>query len=424
MQQTTFDAAGPEQFSAGDLRNLRHRSEWSEFFGSLVARFVQPKVPEHLLTELTQQLHPLLNRYLEPENGRVGNGLAHLMGGVQGPTITEFARDLVRPAATLGSERVVELLLGWINGEPLRYREEALLSGATVDQPLALAEEGIRIARLPTLLEELPDHLPTFIPGIIIDGESHNYNSFLGGVRLSIDCKAEPALYPLSKSETGQRDIQRTWAQGRIPGLSLDRFCEALSLAGNHCIRRRARWTNYGELEEFNTIAGTGVPRVEASPWTATTLSLSEQHLKEARKICRARYPSKEEGPRPRLDIAINRWMKSKGSASLADQLIDLRIALEALYLEGEAGEIRFRLATYGAWHLGTDAAERGEYHKTLRDAYDLSSKAVHAGAVEDIPENQEKLTAAQDLCRQGILKRLFEEPPKPKWNELIMGAV
>ncbi len=415
---------GLRQFSADDLRNLRHRSEWSEFSGSLVARFVQPKVPEHLLTELTQQLQLLLDRYLEPKSDRIGNGLAHLMGGVQVPTIAAFARDLVRPAAILGSECVVDLLLGWIDGEPLRYREEALLSGATANQPLELTEEGIRIARLPDSLEELPDHLPTFISGIIAGGGSHNYNSFLGGVRLSIDCEAEPALYKPSMSETGQGEIQRTCVKGRIPQLSLDRFCEALSLAGNHCIRRRARWINYGELEEFNTVTGTGVPHVETPSWTATTLSLSEEHLQEARKICLARYPSEQTKLRPRLDIAISRWMQSKGPAGLADKLIDLRIALEALYLEGEAGEIRFRLATYGAWHLGTDAAKRGKYHKTLRDAYDLSSKAVHAGAVEDTPENQEKLTAAQDLCRQGILKRLSEEPPKPKWNELIMGAV
>ena len=46
------------------------------------------------------------------------------------------------------------------------------------------------------------------------------------------------------------------------------------------------------------------------------------------------------------------------------DRYIDLRIALEALYLEDfpderTTQEMRFRLALFGAWHLGDNFKER-----------------------------------------------------------------
>ena len=36
-----------------------------------------------------------------------------------------------------------------------------------------------------------------------------------------------------------------------------------------------------------------------------------------------------------------------------------LRIALEALYLKGFDDELGFRVANYGAWHLGADFDQR-----------------------------------------------------------------
>ena len=81
-------------------------------------------------------------------------------------------------------------------------------------------------------------------------------------------------------------------------------------------------------------------------------------------------------------------------------------------------------MASHGAWHLGRDYATRKEYFRTLRDAYDLGSKAVHGTDVrfskksEGIPA---LLTAGRNLCREGILKRL-DETEEPNWNELVLG--
>ena len=104
------------------------------------------------------------------------------------------------------------------------------------------------------------------------------------------------------------------------------------------------------------------------------------------------------------------------------DKFIDLRIALEALYLERLEGEMGFRLATYGAWHLGRSLAERREYRAVLRKAYQVSSKAVHSGELSNTEQTRDLLAQAQDLCRRGILRRLGEKQ-KPKWENIILGG-
>ena len=417
VQQTTFDAGRLGTFSPSQLRALYHSEK---VHGGLSAAAAKANVPEDSLEALVQKLRPLLSIYIDPETDRIGNGLVDLMGGSPRPEIAELARILVRAAATLGPERVVQLVFGWIEGEPLHYRTKVLLSGISTDQSSLELEEGIRIQRLPNSSAELPAHVPAFSLSF------HGFEDFMNGVVLSIDCKAGPALYAPPKSGALQSNIQHTWAHGKIPPYSLDTFCEALSLACNHCVRWKFHWNDFGDLLEFNrgVFAGlgySGFPRTWEGP------GLSKEHLRQALGIrCKLASSQKNQG----LSMAISRWANSKRPEStLPDQFIDLRIALEALYLADNKGkklkfqgEMRFRLATYGAWHLGVDLAERSKHHKTLREAYALASSAVHSGAVENTPKNRELLATAQDLCRNGILKRLKEARP-PDWNEIILGA-
>ena len=65
---------------------------------------------------------------------------------------------------------------------------------------------------------------------------------------------------------------------------------------------------------------------------------LLQVHLEQARDIHVKRHVDGKTCPR--LDTAISRWLKSKRFMEpLSDKLIELRIALEALYLEDESGE-------------------------------------------------------------------------------------
>ena len=53
---------------------------------------------------------------------------------------------------------------------------------------------------------------------------------------------------------------------------------------------------------------------------------------------------------------------------------------------------------------------------------YSDSSSAVHGGKLKYAAKDPKLVFSAQDICRNGILKRL-EETERPKWDEMILGA-
>ena len=85
-----------------------------------------------------------------------------------------------------------------------------------------------------------------------------------------------------------------------------------------------------------------------------------------------------------------------------------------------QSQEMRFRLALFGAWHLGKSFERRKKIRKVLRDAYDIASGAVHTG---EAPQGaHEKLKEARNYCRDGILKLLAVGAPED-WGDLILGS-
>ena len=107
------------------------------------------------------------------------------------------------------------------------------------------------------------------------------------------------------------------------------------------------------------------------------------------------------------------------------DQFVDLRMALEALFLRDftneHSQEMRFRLSLFGAWFLGQNFQDRRRIRKVLRDAYDAASGAVHTGDIAYTADNLTLLEDAQSLCREGILKLLRDGPPTD-WGDLVLG--
>ena len=334
-----------------------------------------------------------------------------MAGGIVTPKLFEYVKILIRAAAVLGGERTAELLISWVQGKPVRYRSISVLKGLTIEQPLTL-KEGLHVFQLPKSSNELAMHLPAM--GLSM----HSLDSMLGGVILSIECEAEPALYFPSKEETTINISEHTWAGGHIDNLSVDSFCEAMSLACGGCVRWKFNWRDFGEVQEFLS-AYSGASWTDIPIFSGAT-SFSQENFEHAREIHNLR--SARGKINPSLDTAIRRWIKSKSShSSFTDQLIDLRIGLEALYLEETGAELRFRLASHGAWHVSENFEERKRNFQTLKQSYSLASNAVHGGNIKKNDNNEKLFENAQRLCREGILKRL-EEKTKPNWNDLIMG--
>ena len=109
------------------------------------------------VADLAARLEPVLAKFVHTGTGRIGNGLFLLLGGLgtwAHPTVAEFARTLIRGAVGFGARQAAARLLGWVNGEPLRFRISALLEGADIDEELQLAE-GIRVWKLPEFVRGL-----------------------------------------------------------------------------------------------------------------------------------------------------------------------------------------------------------------------------------------------------------------------------
>ena len=406
--QSIYDAGRSGKFSATQLRSVYHQDKLRAGATALSAK---PEVPNDIFDSFLETCGPILGEYISPEADRIGNGIVNLIGGIPQPTIADFARKLILAAAMLGAERTTGLLFSWIDGEPLNYKMKVLLTGVSIDQPLRLLE-GIEITELPKSSNELMPLLPP------LSMHWHGILELLGQVVLSIDCRAGPALYLPVEGEDPSNAFGHTWANGKIPGLSLDSFCEVLSLACSHCVRWRQHWRDFGDLQvfadAFSGIGFTDVPR-----W-GTAVPLTYEQLEHARNIHLIRHPSNPR--RAGLDTAIRRWINSnKSELSVTDRFIELRIALESLYLDDPDGEFGFRLATYAAWHLGEEWEERKKFHDIFRKTYRLASDAVHGRLVEDKDSHKRLLEDAQALCNKGILKRLYEKQA-PKWNELILG--
>ena len=403
-----------QQIPAGQVRSAFRNRRWGDQRWLYYAT-ADLKTPAEVLAGLADTLRPALAKYLEPTTDRVGNGLFLLFGGpgrLETPTVSEFSEVLVNGAARLGATRVVDLLLGWIDGEPFHIRQCAILEGVNIEKPLRL-DEGVLIAKLPSSRADLPASLPQIE---VVATE------FLGRVVLSIDCELAPSLYAPEYGDDGrplEQNGTMTAAANKIPKLSLRSFCESMSLACGEYVDWRLRWTDYGDVEAFSFAHfGAGSkPR-----WGGRRTAFAQKDLERAREIHLVRYGAGSGDKRRDLDQAISRWMKSKRSYSDADRLIELRIALEALYGKGAMNEKAFRVSVYGAWHLGGTVDRRRKVRDAFKKAYDDASRAIHAGDLKHTKRDKQLLPTAQAYCLDGILKRL-EESDSPNWDEVILGA-
>ena len=325
--------------------------------------------------------------------------------------VSGLAEALVVAAGCLGADRAIKMLSQWLAGEPLRYRTCVLLPHVTINQ--TLQADGVRIEELPASFDELPSSLP---PTGWIGTEE-----FLRAAVLSVETHARPVFFQPETDEDYEHKVQPICVRGDEP-LVLEKFCESISLAANDYIRHKWMWPDYGDIMAFGFREASTSSGPSYAGYSGPKVRLSRKILNDAVKIHRLRSHGTKRTAR--LQAAISRWAKSKDrnpSVSFEDRFIELRIALEALYLDNDQRELSFRLATNGAWDLGSTPAQRESYFNILRKAYNVSSKAIHSGDVNPGELNRKLLSDAQDACRKGILKRL-ERRDSPDWIRIVLG--
>lgn len=373
----------------------------------------RPVLDDEPRAEIEQALRLMVARYIE--DGSIGNGFAFLIGGSAIIPVAALVDGVVRASAIVGPEEAVQTLGRWTNQEHIPYEWYAVLSGLSTDAPLG-SDEAIRFDPLPPSSSEVFLHLPLDAQLEIAPRDT------LGNLRAKVACLAGPAFFLPSQLTDlqGPRADMLSWVRGSVPPNFAEVVCKALTLACNHYVDWTMEWFECAEERPFG-LAGLGGSRFHGrSVRSVRTSPLSQDQLDQA--LCMVSRLSSVT-PNHRLEIAIDRWVRSKEPGDLLDQFIDLRIALEALFLRtSERAEISYRLATRGAWYLGNDPDERARVYKQLRAAYDEASKVMHAGPKGSNREGWFTLENAQDLCHRAILQ-MMEESDEPDWDDLTMGG-
>ncbi len=365
----------------------------------------EPQTNSTQLEYLNGYLRIALADHLTPDQDTVPNRLVRLAGGLSHLSIPDFAKGLIRVTALFGADHAIQMLTGWVANKPIRYWQHIVLDGLSVEQTLEV-NPALRAMNLPASSDQLSRHIPHLLRGFL-----HGEAVFMNRAKLLVEHEFSIT------AKDGSLDEAKHTCLG-IPDFAIEEFCQCLALASNQYVSWLAIWY---ELDVWDVFGGHGSGMSHRDSSNNGPSVLSPDQLTHACNLFALSRPSGPSGKR--LNIAIARWLNSKRQrATLVDQWIDLRIGLEALYLTDASGEARFRVSTHGAWYLGKDFSSRNHYQRTLRDAYDLASRAVHLGEVNPTEANRKLLSEAQDLCRAAILKRLRDNE-EPKWNELILGG-
>ena len=384
-------------------------------------------------SRIADALRELLGDYVDPKSDTVGHALP--MGGDHGGA-SKYERDglythaqvssmerladvVARGAIVAGCDGVAELLTAWVNGAPMSYRTCTVVP-ITLARPLSPAP-GIDMVPLPRSTDQLPPEFPS---------QDRKWGAqFLRQTLVSVDTETTPALFrPIGESPEG---VLRA---NLVPEVTRETIWDALSLYSRTLVNGGLSWDDYGEFRALSNEEGSArgaLRHLEHWKGQTTTMNtgVSTVDIDESGvvNLCEERLGQllhQLHRADARTRVSVSRWKSAMGSMSgLADRFIDLRIALECLFLHQQPGpELKFRLAVNGAWLVGESGADRRWVWETLRSAYDLASNAVHQGTVKDNKKNRVALEKALAVCRKGILK-VLGEGSIADWTDLILDA-
>ena len=178
-------------------------------------------------------------------------------------------------------------------------------------------------------------------------------------------------------------------------------FTQALSLILNHRIQIIYRWFCLGEERTFNLRDGSVAwPRPRRSV-SNSRRPASEDDIEKARCLHK-RLIGFDSNDCTKLQIAIDRWIKSKASENDVDRIIDLGIALEALYVTRK-DKIERQLCHRASLYLAEDVASPEKLKEELGAIYDYRSGVVHSrGPGKEVEVGQRSLFSVSKLVKSA----------------------
>ena len=331
---------------------------------------------------------------------------------------TDLWSYLLVDACLATPRRTANKVLRWLRGAPLNFETRVLLGRLNAASSFALAG-GLAVERLPRRNDRLEGWFPV--------GTSDRRSDYLDRTMLRIPCRISPVLSkPTKITKRPDGTPMQSWettatmdSSWPLPPGGILELGRALSLVCDVAVEMPMIWFDYSEHAHFGRrvdCSSYGIGSRELPHRTDTHRTLTAADLKKALRL----QPKFHNMP-DSLATALRYWLKSKARRSDgADQLVFLRTALEALFLDrGNRAELTYRLATNGAWHTGRNRAERKQDFDVLAKVYGAASTAVHEGRVKNT--GSALLKSGQEICRLAILKRLrFGQ--EPVWKDIVFG--
>lgn len=125
--------------------------------------------------------------------------------------------------------------------------------------------------------------------------------------------------------------------------------------------------------------------------------------------------------------VAYRRYLLSLEKETLEDQLLDLWIALESIFVpDGKKGEIMYKLRYRIAYFFADTFQERQTISAFVRESYNHRSEIVHSGKV--IGESlKEEVRTLRRMVRAALinmfLERLTPQELRSRLDELILSG-
>ena len=391
--------------------------------------------PEIGQSTIRDELHGFVCQELAEyiRDGRIQSASFAFAGGaVGGNPVEDVVQNLIRRTIVDGPEVASRAFSECATNSSCSFYRFFLLSGLRIDE-VTEPFDGVTLIPLPNTVSELPPFLP-LIFDMPDDHQRLSLQHLLDKTLLRVELEISPIFHQPEKDYSFDSGPERHFeirmkGQG-VQDLNLKIFCEALGLASRNSVRAAMSWAsllNY-EIFDLSSIRAPG-----GSGWSAEEPILN---LSESPRVDQARldtigtlYRALSDLAPETLDelrIPIDRWMKSMEQTNPVDQIIDLGIALESLYVPDAQGEVTLRFALHAAWHLGETQSERETLRDEFKEIYAARSDVMHAGKLKGRRARPSFdvaafVSRAQDLCWQGITS-VIEAGERPVWDDLLIG--
>ena len=337
--------------------------------------------------------------------------------------LRNWAKKLLKLTVALGSGKTAALFADSLVGPACEFQAFTLLGGVQLETPIELYD-SVYLRPLSQNDAELPGFLPSMF-------RSEWIERFRGGTVIVEDALVSPRYmnpqdYLAVADMKGNTPFRFAHKSTDMPNFNTSEFCNALSMIVKTKVFPSVGWRFVSE-DEIADLWGTG----SGGSWMRDSepnrrTAVTGQQIQEARDVYES-LTSMSPDDRTRLSVPVDRLIESWGGKGHVDQIIDLAIALESLYLPEYDSEMSYRLRNRGARFLEADLTNRRALASQLKTFYSARSKAVHTGKIPETHKlgsrrvkTAELIGMTQELCLRSI--RQVIDSGFPDWETIELG--